>query len=309
MIFKRFVNLLVFLFLLGAGLLTFFLILSGGRESGTLKNFYWLQADTDGFNSAPSTTRWYNYNWCGYEDGQLANCSSRAPAKPFSPRDNFGNSANLPSSFRNNRDAYYYLSRVGWAMLLIALFFIVMALVPGFLATFLPFKAVPVLYCVLSWLAFFFIILAACLYTGCYVKARKTFHNSGRSARLGPKNFAFIWTSVFLMLVNAIWSTIFSATHKGHSTYSDHDMYAQYESPSVDTGAQMEKSTYNSGVTDGAGPVTAAPVVGQPQPTTTTTQAGNGKFFQKLKTRKQVPSTELEPAGDGGLAGPVTVRD
>lgn len=85
MIFKRFVNLLAFLFLLGAGLLTFFLILSGGRESGTLKNFYWLQADTNGFNSAPSTTRWYNYNWCGYEDGQLANCSSRAPAKPFFP--------------------------------------------------------------------------------------------------------------------------------------------------------------------------------------------------------------------------------
>lgn len=111
------------------------------------------------------------------------------------------------------------------------------------------------------------------------------------------------------MLVNAIWSTIFSATHKAHSTYSDHDMYAQYESPSVDTAAQMEKSTYNSGATDGAGPVTAAPVVVQPQPTTTTTPAGNGKFFQKLKTRKQVPSAELEPAGDGGLAGPVTVRD
>lgn len=93
MSYKKFVYFINLFFLLGATLLTFFLILAGGRTTGVLKNFYWFQASTSGFNSAPSVTRWYNYNWCGWESRGIAvNCSSKMAAQPFSPRDNFGSS-------------------------------------------------------------------------------------------------------------------------------------------------------------------------------------------------------------------------
>ncbi|SCU98302.1 LAMI_0F13982g1_1 [Lachancea mirantina] len=199
----------VFLFLLlGAGLLTFFVILSGARETGVLKDFYWFEADTSGFNSAPNRTRWYNYQWCGVSNGALNSCSSTKPATPFSPRDNFGSSGAMPKSFLDNRNTYYYLSRVAWAMLLIGIFYLVCAIVPMIVSIFMA-TVVGSFMAVLSlWLATFFITLAACLYTGCYVKARNAFHDGNRAARLGPKNFGFIWTSVALLLACSIWMTI-----------------------------------------------------------------------------------------------------
>lgn len=191
-------------------LLSFFLILNGGRKSGTLTKFYWLKANTLGYNDASRTTKWYNYMFCGYQDGSnnLFNCSSKAPAKPFSPRDNFGASPNMASSFLNNRDTYYYLSRVAWAMLLIGVFFQACCLIPSLLSIFKLLKPMALVNLILTWISFFFIILAACLYTGCYVKAKKAFHSQNRMATLGSKNFGILWTTVFLLLCCAIWNTV-----------------------------------------------------------------------------------------------------
>lgn len=251
MIFKKFVHALTFIFLLGAGLLTFFLILSGGRPGGTLKNFYWFEADTSGFNSAPALTRWYNYRWCGYADGQTSGCSSTVPAQAFSPRDNFGRSDEMPTSFLNNRDTYYYLSRVAWAMLLIGLLFLVSAIIPAVVMIFKTITVMAVWSTVSTWIAFFFILLAACLYTGCYAKAKVAFDGRNRYSKLGPRNFAFLWTTVFLLLVNTIWSTITVAIH-GKNKYRDYresDHYAggagtYNNSSSMDT--HNDKSTYDS---------------------------------------------------------------
>ena len=133
------------LFLLGATIMTFFLILSGARNTGILKNFYWIEATTAGFNDASNMTRWFNYEFCGYSNGQLFNCSSKAPAKPFSPKDNFGSNPLMPTSFLNDRDAYYYLSRVGWAMLLIAVFCEVMTLIPQIITVFKHIRSLSIL--------------------------------------------------------------------------------------------------------------------------------------------------------------------
>ncbi|CCF58628.1 hypothetical protein KAFR_0F00310 [Kazachstania africana CBS 2517] len=317
MLFKRLVNALMLLLLLGAGLLSFFIILSGARTGGTLKNFYWFQANTQGFNSAPSVTRWYNYDFCGFENNNVGNCSHKAPAKPFSPRDNFGSSPNMPSTFLNNRNTYYYLSRVAWAMLLIGFFFLMLTIIPTLVGIFTIIKGLAIFTTVMSWLAFFFMILAACLYTGCYVKARKAFHNNHRSAKLGAKNFAFIWTTVFLLLLNTIWSTFVSATHKGkkYSQYEEPEVYNTYPPASGDT-TQYFKQAYARGATD----VTPAPQnvpqqgaqrVAQQVPQTTyargeavpatagTTQKpinqNDGKYFTRVKKDKYQHTTDNEP--------------
>ncbi|SCU87839.1 LADA_0E06480g1_1 [Lachancea dasiensis] len=220
--FKQSVTIVFFTLLLGAGLLSFFVILSGGRRTGVLREFYWLEAETDGFNDAPSTTRWFNYDWCGIDSGQLQNCSSTQAAKAFSPQDNFGESSTLPSAFLKDRNTYYYLSRVAWAMLLIGLFYEVCALVPVLISIFSSSLMASFLAVLSLWLAWFFVTLSACLYTGCYVKARNVFSDGGRHAKLGAKNFGLIWTSVALLLACAIWSSVV-ATFYGMRRLSRND--------------------------------------------------------------------------------------
>ncbi|QEU58309.1 Fmp45 [Kluyveromyces lactis] len=247
--FKGFVSSLSLLFLLGSGLLTFFVILSGARTTGVLDKFYWFEADTSGLPGAPDTTRWFNYHWCAYENGEIGSCSDKQADLPFSPRDNFGNSPDLPASFRDNRNTYYYLSRVGWAMLLIGLFFVVLTLIP-MLLSFFKVGVGAVLSTVSIWLALFFITLAACLYTACYVKGRNTFRDAGRSASMNTKMFAFLWTSVFLLLLSSFWSIILSVTIgvqkvKGANTYQPYEGTSSH-----DDSYNVDKHTYESGVND-----------------------------------------------------------
>lgn len=236
--FKQSVTFVFLVLLLGAGLLSFLAILGGARNTGVLRNLYWLEANTSGFGNAPATTRWYNYEWCGYEGGSAQDCSSRRPAQPFSPRDNFGASDAMPATFVNNRKTYYYLSRVAWAMLLVGLVFIVMAIVPLLATVFAASTWVASLSTVWLWSALFFVTLAACLYTGCYVKARNAFADNGRRAKLGSKNFAFIWTSVALLLICALWSTITTAVfgiNKVRSNRRDSHGYDSYEGDKATT--------------------------------------------------------------------------
>lgn len=207
-------NLVALLFLIGATIMSFFLILSGGRSSGVLKNFYWIEADTSGFNNAANLTRWFNYEFCGYAQGRSFDCSSRAPAKPFSPKDNFGASPLMPRSFIDNRDTYYYLSRVGWAMLLIAVFFEVCTLVPQIIGVFKHIRPLSIFATVTHWLSLFFLLLAACLLTGCHAKGIRAFHGRDRHAKMGAKCFALLWTSVFLLLCTSIWSVVATALKK-----------------------------------------------------------------------------------------------
>ncbi|AGO10300.1 AaceriABL156Cp [[Ashbya] aceris (nom. inval.)] len=209
MMFKGVITSLSFLLLLGSCLLGFFTILSGAKHTGVLRNFYWLEANTSNFNQAPPNTRWYNYNWCEYGDDRAGVCSNNK-IMGFSPRDHWGDNDLMPENFITKRDTYFYLSRVGWAMLLIGLFFMVLAILPYIVSIFTEkaaYVSTPAL-----WLALFFVTLAACLYTACYVKARNAFHSRNRYAKLGPRNFAFIWTTVALLFLNCVWSTFLAAS-------------------------------------------------------------------------------------------------
>lgn len=205
----RWPYILSLLALLGAGLLLFFNILCGASTSSVLGQFYWLQADTSGISGAHPTTRWTNYDSCGVRNGRNYDCSSKQAGYPMSPRANFGQSSGIPSGLSSRKGITYYLSRVGWAFLLLGLLFTILALLP-----------VAVSFCIpgLSILgigsnfatnaALLFTVLSACLLTAAYVKARNAFRSDGRQTSLGKKMFAFIWTSVFLLFLSSLFSGV-----------------------------------------------------------------------------------------------------
>lgn len=305
MFLKRFVHVLSFFFLLGAGLLSFFLILSGARHSGVLKEFYWFQGNTNGFNDASTVTRWYNYDFCGWQNNENFNCSSKAPAKPFSPRDNFGASPNMPSTFLNNRNTYYYLSRVAWAMLLIGFVFIMLAIIPACVLIIKVFKGFAIFSTVMCWLAWFFIILSACLYTGCYVKARKAFHHDDRSAKIGPKNFAFIWVTVALLLFNSIWTTITAATHGKDKKYKHY----QSEEPEVYANYPTTVGNEATSPTPNAYKISSpTPIVESQAPQETTAQNTTFTSFSKLRKDKDAADAPLKSSNIDNQPNPSPLR-
>ncbi|AET40810.1 uncharacterized protein Ecym_6439 [Eremothecium cymbalariae DBVPG len=253
--FKGIITSFSFLLLLGSSLLALFNILSGARHTGVLRNFYWLEADTSGFNDAPGNTRWYNYNWCEFSDGRTGRCSNRKVPVAFSPKDNFGYTEEMPNTFLQKRNTYYWLSRFAWVTLLLALIFMLSALLPHILAIFT--ERAHVISTFPLWFALFFLTLSACLYTACYVKGRNAFHRRNRYAKLGKRNFWFIWVSVFLLGLNCLWSTFLAASravtlykNRSHKsdTYYDHPSDRSFDnSTAVHSGASapQRKTFFN----------------------------------------------------------------
>lgn len=319
------------LFLLGATIMTFFLILSGARNTGILKNFYWIEATTAGFNDASNMTRWFNYEFCGYSNGQLFNCSSKAPAKPFSPKDNFGSNPLMPTSFLNDRDAYYYLSRVGWAMLLIAVFCEVMTLIPQIITVFKHIRSLSIFATVFHWLSLFFILLAACLLTGCYAKGIRAFHSKNRHAKLGAKCFALLWTTVFLLLCTSIWMAVatflknrekrksanYYTTPVIHSQDINEYDYAHPTVPVTNQSVEMVGGNYEvremsnqpsqlprnpNVVAPVAKPIPSASIDNSTSSNPTTTKH---KLFNKIKTRKHNNNNNDKTNVDNTINRPV----
>ncbi|XBW35217.1 hypothetical protein QEN19_000780 [Hanseniaspora menglaensis] len=199
------------LFLLaGATLLAFFVILCGGKKTGLLSKFYWLKADTSGIPNAPSETYWLNYMYCGKGDNSsnYQSCSGKKPAYPFSPKNNFRTTVNVPSAFIDDRDKYYYLSRVGWSMWLVGLVFLVLSFAPIIASICVVVPKIHIASTVLIWSAWFYLTLGACLWTSAFALGKNAFTDAGRSAHLGVKMFAFIWTTVFILTITSIWQPI-----------------------------------------------------------------------------------------------------
>lgn len=124
------------LFISGALVLLFFVILGGVSDSTPLNNTYFLQADTAGITGAKDTTRWTYFYMC---DESNLNCAGAWPAPPFGwawSRD----ADNVPDGLggshgRGTTSSYYfYMWRFGWVFYLIALFFIALAWFASFLA-------------------------------------------------------------------------------------------------------------------------------------------------------------------------------
>ncbi|CAK9442158.1 uncharacterized protein LODBEIA_P59010 [Lodderomyces beijingensis] len=207
-------------FLLGTNLLLILTVINGGGTSSVLGKFYWSQTDTSGIPGAThDTTRWTFYRTCGVENGRNANCDKSAAAFPYSPKDNFGSEEGLPESFIKDRDTYYYLSRIGWAFILVGFFFAAVALL-----------AVPLNFCfaiagtlasIVTALSLLFVITAACLITAAHVKGRNAFNKAGHSSKLGAAAFGILWAAVACLIITLATSIAASVgTYTGNKKRS-----------------------------------------------------------------------------------------
>lgn len=204
----RWIFILSLIALLGSGLLQFFTILCGASTGSVLGKWYWLQADTSGIPGANSITRWTSYTSCGVNNGRNFDCSSSQAAYPMSPVANFGTTDGVPDGLQSKHGSTYYLSKTGWAFLLIGLFFTVLTIVPTIVSMFSKSTKFKGISSIASLLAMLFMILSASLLTAAYVKARNAFRSAGSSTKLGSTMFGFLWASVVLLFL----STILSAT-------------------------------------------------------------------------------------------------
>lgn len=235
----RWPYLLSLFWLLGASLLLFFNILCGASTGTLLKRWYWLEAGTENIPGAHPVTRWTSYNSCGVENGHNYDCTSSTPGYPVSPALNFKTTDGVPSGLTSRHGVTYYLTKVGWAFLLIGLFFTLLTLIPVLLGFCLPkVSSIGIGSNVSIMLALLFTTLSACLLTAGYVKARNDFRNAGNSTKLGQTMIAFLWTSVFLLFLSSIFSGVgcfaglMGARREKRDRYSDeyndgssHDTY------------------------------------------------------------------------------------
>lgn len=191
--------------LLGAGLLLFFNILCGSTTATPINKWYWLEAGTESIPGAHPVTRWTSYNSCGVSNGHNVDCTDSSPAYPMSPASNFDTTEGVPEGLQSRKGTTYYLSKTGWAFLLIGLLFTLLALIPNLFSVCLPsMRLLTGTLEVFTILALLFIALSASLLTAGYVKARNSFRDAGHSTSLGRTMLAFIWSSVFLLAVASL---------------------------------------------------------------------------------------------------------
>jgi len=193
------------IFLAGAIVIQFFLILSGGVKSAPETHVYFLQASTNGIPNAPNPARWTYWSICGVNqaNGLNADCGKSHAALPFAPsnRHNFGTETGVPVDFYKNH-YYYFMSRFAWVFFLIALLFSVFAFLTCGLA--LCTRIGAYLSGFLTLIAFAWQALAAALMTAWTVQARNVWQHNGHDANLGKYAYGFAWAPVALLLLASI---------------------------------------------------------------------------------------------------------
>lgn len=186
------------LFTAGLTLLLVFIILSGVIDSSPINKFYWVQADTSSISGAPALSRWTYWGLSENTNG-VNQFVVREPAYPISPVDNFGTTDGIPTDFVDNRNTYYYLSRVAWGCYIVALaatFFYLVFSVFALCSTTIALTS-----SVLIILSFVFTFAATAMYTAVAVLTRNKFNNAGMSAKVGPAMMGIAWASCALVLI------------------------------------------------------------------------------------------------------------
>ncbi|KAI0426930.1 SUR7/PalI family-domain-containing protein [Xylaria sp. FL1042] len=193
------------IFLGGATVLLFFVVLSGVTRTSPLRQTYFLSADTSGITGARSVSQWTYFRICG--QGNL-DCGHSWPDPPVGwAWDKNPTGANLPERLIGSYGGgttsytYYYLWRFGWVFYLLSLLFTVLAFFTGFVAC--CGRLGSAIAGMMSSVALFFHTVAASLMTATFVKMRDQFNSAGRSAQIGKYAFGFTWGA---------WAALFIAT-------------------------------------------------------------------------------------------------
>lgn len=206
------------IFLAGAVLLQFFVLLAGSVDHTPENLFYFLETTTNGIPGARNPSRWTLFYICGVDgNGHNANCGKPVPALPFNPpgRSNFNTDVGVPAAFIGTH-RYFYLSRFAFAFFLISLFFGVIALFTGLLA--LCTRLGAYMSSLNTFLAMGFQVLFAALMTSWVVLGRNHFNSAGQTAKIGKYGMAFSWTSVACYFFSTILFCIGGAAGRSKDT-------------------------------------------------------------------------------------------
>lgn len=191
-------------FLGGAIVMMFFVILAGVRNISPLDDTYFLRADTSDITGARPTTQWTYFYVC--RPGNV-DCGGAWPDPPVGWAWD-ANPSNAPAGLAgphggNTTSKYYfYLWRFGWVFYLIGFFFTVVGFFTGFLACLGRLGAA--LSGLTALTALFFYSLAASLMTATFVKMRDAFQDDGRDASIGRYAFGFTWAAWVCLLLSTI---------------------------------------------------------------------------------------------------------
>jgi hypothetical protein len=195
-------KLAVFLLLTGTTLMLLFILLSGTVNHFPFKNFFWVEANVSFLKTVDADfARWTFWGLC-YANGNNGfsnlkwNCTGLGPAVPISPLDNWGVSSDLPSAFIDNRDAYYYLSRFGFAFIFIAFGFTAIAFILNIYIIIFKKGSITLL---ISF-GFIFCLVASCLFTAVTVMTRNQF-NHVSSAKINASSIGMLWASTCSLLI------------------------------------------------------------------------------------------------------------
>lgn len=185
--------------LAGTTLLLILVVMSGSTDSFPINRFYWVQADTSNIPNAPSTSRWTFWGVCELGRDGNNNCPSLGPAYPFSPVDNFGSNSNVPSSFVDSRDTYYYLSRFAFALILIALVFTGVSFICSIFAY--CWKSARHVMVLFVTLALLLDAAGVSCQTAAIALGRNAFHSENLASSLGSDMLGMAWASVACLIL------------------------------------------------------------------------------------------------------------
>lgn len=247
---RRIFTIIPIILLCGAALLLFFINLSGAQHSGVLNNFYFSEVDSRDLGGSWDKTRWTLYGICGVRLGRNNDCTGNSPAYPYSPRDNFDSLDNIPQTFIDNRNTYYYLSRFAYAFFLIGIIFAVLALVPTILSCCLHGFVTGIISSIFAGISLLFTAAGAAFTTAVHVMGRNAFNNAGMSSSLSTKTFGVLWAAVACLLISFIWMCVVSASGAGKKykkkyATDSHESYVEAKDSSSDS-SRHQSMMYNN---------------------------------------------------------------
>ncbi|PGH05037.1 hypothetical protein GX51_03134 [Blastomyces parvus] len=191
-------------------------LIGGAKNTNPLDRTWFLEADTSAIPGAPSVSRWTFWNICGVVDGKN-DCPRTSAAFPLDPPSdrNFGTTEGVPPQFIGT-SRYFYITRFMFAFMLIALFWVFLSLVTGFLA--LCTRVGGWISALFATIGLIFQILTTTLMTAGYVKGRNNFSSNGQPAKVGPKAFGWMWTALVLLFMASVLYCVSGAGRSGRRT-------------------------------------------------------------------------------------------
>ncbi|WPK25061.1 hypothetical protein PUMCH_002362 [Australozyma saopauloensis] len=186
---KRLISVLPLICLAGTIVASFFVNLSGIKGNTLASRFYFATATLD------KEYFWTMYNLCTKNALGKFVCTAVRPAFPYSPATNF-DPMMVPKPFSTNVNFYYYMLRVSYGFLLVALAFEVASLIPMLEIAYRGLVNGLYAYMVTG-LGLLLAIVGAVLSTVVHVKGVNTFKSANVAARVGVPMFICMWVGVF----------------------------------------------------------------------------------------------------------------